>query len=170
MTMENLNVVVECWATAADEHGIWLISGTDAWRSAPIGADSEPHFEVELALASHEMDAPRLLHSTSWRPDGPSIVLTYIAVFPCSGPVLAQWPDARPVSADLLPTVGNPPPHGAAEVPVPRYIDVLHHALRHLTFLTQTDAPARAVLTGHWATHLAQLQPALAGMYESTDV
>lgn len=165
MTMENMNVVIECWPVAADEHGIWLVSGADAWRSPPIPADSEPHFEVELLIAGHDQQHPSLLHSTSWRPDGPTIVLTYIAVQPCAGLVRELWPGALPVSADLLPAVGNPPPHAAAEVPVPRYIDVLHHALRHLTFLTQTDATARAELTGPWATHLAHLTPSLAGMY-----
>lgn len=32
-----------------------------------------------------------------------------------------------------------------------------------------TDASARAALVGHWADHLAQLEPALAGMYEAGD-
>ena len=166
MTMEKMGCAIECWPVAADVHGIWLVSGGDAWRSPPVPADSEPHFDLELLIASQDGHRPSLLHSTSWRPDGPAIVLTYIAVFPCDGLVLDDWPGALPVSADLLPTVGNPPPHGAAEVPVPRYIDVLHHALRHLTFLTQTDATARAELTGHWATHLARLAPALSGMYQ----
>jgi len=165
MTMENMNCVIECWPTAADEHGIWLVSGGDAWRSSPIPADSEPHFEVQLLLAGQDEHPPVLLHSTSWRPDGPTIVLTYVAVLSCSGLVRDEWPAALPISAELLPTVGNPPPHGATEVPVPRYIDVLHHALRHLTFLTQSDAAAREALVGHWATHLATLEPALAGMY-----
>lgn len=169
MTMESMHAVVEVWPIAADEHGIWLVSGGDAWRSPAIGADSEPHWEVELLLATHEATRPALLHSTSWRPDGPTIVLTYVAVLECTDAVLSQWRGASPVSLELLPLVGNPPPHGAAEVPVPRYIDVLHHALRHLAFLTQTDASARAVLTGHWATHLAELQPVLAGMYADVE-
>ena len=167
MTMETLNVVVECWPVAADEHGIWLVSGSDAWRSPPIPASSEPHFEVELLIAANDQPQPALVHSSSWRPDGPHVVLTYVAVFETVGLVLDRWPGALPVSADLLPAVGKPYQHGAAEVPVPRYIDVLHHALRHLTFLTQTDATARAALTGYWAEHLAQLQPALSGMYEA---
>ena len=164
--MENANAVVEIWPVAADEHGIWLVSGQDAWRSPPIPADSEPHWEVSLILASQNESDPALLHSTSWRPDGPTIVLTYIAVLPCDGLVLDQWPHAQPISADLLPAVGNPLPHGAAEVPVPRYIDVLFHALRHCRFLLDTDATARDVLAGHWTTHLRMLEPALSGMYQ----
>jgi len=168
MFSEHMGLSVEVWPVAADEVGIWLLSGDDAWRSPRIPADSEPHFEVELLLAGHEMPTPALLHSTSWRPDGPNVVLTYVAVIPVVEVARAQWPSARPVTAGLLPAVGNPPPHGPADVPVPRYIDVLFHGLRHLRFLTDTDASARTVLTGHWATWLDEMQPALAGMYETT--
>lgn len=166
MTMEKMGCRVEVWPVAADEHGIWLVSGGDAWRSSAIPADGEPHFEVELLIAGHDVELPSLLHSTSWRPDGSAIVLTYVAVLPCDGLVLSRWPGARPISADLLPIVGKPPAHGPAEVPVPRYVDVLHHGLRHMTYLMQTDASARSALVGYWARHLAQLEPALAGMYE----
>jgi hypothetical protein len=167
MTMETMNCAVEVWPVAADEIGVWLVSGGDAWRSPPIPADSEPHFELELLLGSHEMDHPELVHSTSWRPDGPTIVLTYIAALPCSGLVRSRWPNALPVSADLPLSVGKPYVHAADEVPIPRYIDVLHHALRHLTYLISTDATAREALAGYWPDHLAQLEPALAGMYEA---
>lgn len=162
---ENMTVVAEIWPLAADEHGIWLISGGDAWRSYAIAADSEPHFEVELVLAGHDAGRPALLHSTSWRVDGPSTVLTYIAVFDCTGLVRGRWPGALPVAADLLPTVGNPLPHAAAEPPTPRYVDVLHHGLRHLRFLLDTDRSAQQALTGHWVEHLSKLTPVLAGMY-----
>ncbi len=80
--------------------------------------------------------------------------------------VRADWPHAMPVAADLLPEVGNPPPHGAAEVPVPRYVHVLYPGLRHLRLLRDTDKVAREALTGWWPQHLAALTPVLAGMYE----
>jgi hypothetical protein len=163
--METMSPVVEVWPLAADEFGIWLLD-SDAWRSPPIPASSEPHFEVEGVLHAKGVREVSLLHSTSWRPDGPHIVLTYVAVLHVDGLVRAEWPDAQPVSKDLLPSVGNPLPHQAAEVPVPRYIDVLHHGLRHLAFLLQTDSSARDELTGYWRQWLAELQPALAGMYD----
>jgi hypothetical protein len=165
MTMGMMTVVVEVWPLAADEHGIWLVSGTDAWRSAPIGADSEPHFEVELILAEVAGSDPVLLHSTSWRPDGPAMVLTYMAVLPTRGLVLDSWPAAQPVALELLGVVGNPLPHHPAEVPAPRYVDVLHHGLRHLAFLVSTDASVSNALTGLWTQWLEQMRPALAGMY-----
>ena len=67
--MEPMTTRVEVWPVAADELGIWLISGDDAWRpDLPVMADNEPHFDVELELASHHAkDSTTLLHSTSWR-------------------------------------------------------------------------------------------------------
>ncbi len=170
MMSEHMGAVVEVWPVAADEIGIWLASGGDAWRSPRIPADSEPHFEVESLLLAQGMGGATLLHSTSWRADGPTIVLTYIAVLPVDGLVRERWTGALPVSEDLLPTVGNPPPHGAAEIPIPRYVDVLHHGLRHLRFLLDTDATARQALTGHWVEHLTRLSPVLAGMYEAETI
>jgi hypothetical protein len=167
MTMESMNVVVECWPCAADRYGIWLVSGTDARRSPPIPSDSDPHFEIELLIAGRDTRSPIVLHSTSWRPDGPTIVLTYVAVLPCEGLVRDQWAGSMPVSEELIPAVGKPIPHGAAERPIPRYVDVLLHGIRHLRFLVDTDDAARGALLGYWAEHLAQLTPGLAGMYEA---
>lgn len=167
MMSEHMGAVVEVWPVAADEIGIWLASGRDAWRSPRIPSDSEPHFEVESLLLAHGMSAT-LLHSTSWRPDGPTIVLTYIAALPTNGLLVRErWASALPVSEDLFLAVGNPPRHGAAEIPIPRYVDVLRHGLRHLRFLLDTDGSAREALTGHWVTHLTRLSPAFAGMYEA---
>ncbi len=169
MTMEHMGVIVEVWPVAADQAGIWLLSGQDALRSDRIPSDSEPHWEVETLLGYEGQDKAALLHSTSWRIDGPHIVLTYMAVVAAADLVRADWPGAMPISDELLPTVGNPAPHGAAEVPAPRYVDVLMHGLRHLRFLLDTDAGAREVLTGRWTQHLAAMEPALAGMYLSQE-
>lgn len=165
MLSEHMGVRLEIWALAADKFGIWLLSGPDAWRSPRIPADSQPHFELETTLLEHGMPAPALVHSTSWRHDDPHVILTYVATFPVDDLVRDVWPDALPVSPKLLPAVGNPPPHGAAEPPTVRYLDVLHHGVRHLAYLRGTDASARDALSGHWVTHLERLEPALAGMY-----
>ena len=167
---EPMTVRVEVWPVAADSAGIWLVSGDDAWRDTlPVAADSEPHAEVELLVGAHGDVDPAdvlLLHSTSWRVDGPSVVLTYVAVLRRPGLVLDIWPDARPVGRELAEAVGKPPTHAAADVPVPRYIDVLLHALRHLRMLRDTDAVARNALDATWQRHLDDLAPALAGMYQ----
>jgi hypothetical protein len=158
---------VEVWPVAADSAGIWLLSGDDAWRPAlPVGADSEPHAEVELTLATHDAtEGVALIHSTSWRVDGPSVILTYVAVIRPRGLVLDEWPGALPVSTELAEAVGRPPTHGPTDAPTPRYIDVLSHAVRHLAFLRDTDATSRQALDQHWLRALEPMRPALASMY-----
>ena len=76
---EPMAVRVEIWPLAADENGIWLLSGGNAWRTGPIPADSEPLFEVKLLVSDHN---PRMkldvIHSTFWRVDGPEVILTWV--------------------------------------------------------------------------------------------
>ena len=164
---EPMSVRVEVWPVAADEIGLWLLSGEDAWRSGPVMADDEPHSEVEYTLSKHAAkDHTVLLHSTSWRVDGPHVVLTYMAVIDCPGLVRDDWPSALPISLDLADAVGKPLPYAPTEPPTPRYVDVLLHGLRHLRFLIETDTDNGAALGRHWDRHLAALSPALATMYE----
>jgi hypothetical protein len=165
--MEAMAARVEVWPVAADELGVWLVSGDDAWRpDLPVMADNEPHFTAEMELSRHGALEPAvLLHSTSWRVDGPAIVLTYLAVIGVEAYVRDAWPAARPVSLKLAQRVGKPHPHAAIDPPTPRYIDVLLHGLRHLRFLLDTDTSAADALTDSWPTHLRELEPALAGMY-----
>lgn len=169
---EPMTVYPEVWPVVADENGLWLISGCGPWRTAlPVGSDTDVHAEVELELTTNGVDLADvpLLHSTSWRPDGGSIILTYIAVVRCAGAVREVWPDAEPISPLLPGAVGRPLPHGAAEPPVPRYVDCLLHAIRHVAFLRDADATAAAALDGHWLRHLDGLRPALAGMYRDAE-
>ena len=178
---ELMTVTVEVWPLAADEAGIWLLSDGDAWRHGPVWADSDVHWEVQTLLFQNELDpasalfvevptvrpAAKVIHSTSWRPDGPTIVLTYMAVVKAEGYVLDTWPHAAPVTSALPAAIGKAPPHGAAEVPVPRVADVLLHGIRHLRWLAtdEGDAETAAALDGNWLRHLAPLRPALATMF-----
>lgn len=167
--LEKMGITVEVWPLAADEVGIWLISGGDAWRNGPVMYDSDLHFEVEMLLREHglSLDDVAVIHSTSWRPDGPAVVLTYMAVVTIGGYALDSWPDAAPVTPALPAAVGKAPPHGAADVPVPRWVDVPLHGIRHLAFLAGPDGDAEtaAALDGNWLRHLAPLRPALATMF-----
>jgi hypothetical protein len=167
---EPMTVRVEVWPVAADNIGIWLVSGGDAWRSRlPVMADNEPHAEVEYVLTEHDaLNDAVLLHSTSWRVDGPAIVLTYVAVIHSSGLVRDRWSGALPVSLSLTETVGRPPTNAPTEPPAPRYIDVLMHGLRHLRFLLDTDETNAAALNETWRRQLLSLDPALATMYSET--
>jgi hypothetical protein len=165
---EPMSIFVEVWPFAADDLGIWLVSGDDAWRpTLPVMADTEPHNDVEFELSDHgALDKVALLHSTSWRADGPHVILTYVAILNVTGSdVLADWPQARPVSPLLPSAVGHPPTHAAVEPPAPRYIDVMLHGIRHLSFLQHSDTTARSAMPNPWPQHLQGLEPALAGMY-----
>lgn len=159
----------EIWPIAVDKIGVWLLAA-DAWRTGePIQADSDAHADVLLELARHGLALGDLLeiHSTSWRHDGPSILLTYYAAVDCDGPVLEHWPHAQPIALDAAQAVGRAPSHGGLEAPAPRDVDVLLHALRHLRWRLDTDADAIATYADRplWRQHLATLAPALAEMY-----
>lgn len=164
----DMGVRVELWPLAADDIGIWHLPGVDPWRMATnVQADSTTHHEVDLMLASHGAEDASVIHQTSCRVDGPTFWCTYVAVIPTGGrAVLDLWPLAVGVTDEARKIAGPPIPHGAADPPTPRTFDVLWHALRHLAWLRDTDAPTSAALDDVWLRHLEPLVPALAGMYQ----
>jgi hypothetical protein len=163
-----MSVVAEAWPVAADEAGIWLISGTGAWYpDTEVMSDSLPHFEVELALHEHGIkDKPAAMHSTSWRVEGMNLVVAYMAVIRPINFVREEWPGALPITIEMSEMVGKPPTHAANEPPGPRHIDVLMHGLRHLRFLMDNDATIAAAMGDTWRRHLAPFTPVLATMYD----
>jgi hypothetical protein len=115
------------------------------------------------------LDATRVIHSTSWRPDGPFIVLTYVAVVGfTTDAVIDSWGGAKPIGLALADAVGPPQTNAANAPPIPRYVDVLLHAIRHLRFLLSEDSTVAAELDEAWRRHLDVLRPVLAGMYSET--
>jgi len=169
---ELMNVMVEVWPVAADETGLWLVSGEDAWRDGPVPADGDVHYMVESLMWYHRLAVRGgvMMHSTSWRPDGPHVVLTYIAAIRREGLVMDAWPEAVPITVELARAVGKPAPHGPTEPPVPRYIDVLFHALRHVKYLYDHDATNREAMGALWGQHLEPFEETLAGMYSERHV
>ncbi|WP_219504692.1 hypothetical protein [Nonomuraea ceibae] len=167
---ENMNVRVEVWPVIADEIGLWLASGLDAWRSGNVSYDLGPRDEVQYILDKHEIgERLQVIHSTSWRAENGHVILTYIAAIHCPDLARKSWPEAAPISPDLAVEVGKPTPTPPTGEPVPRYIDVLLHGLRHFRFLTLTDGPAREALGDRWRQYLQAFAPALSGMYEYPD-
>jgi hypothetical protein len=168
--MNLLTVRAEVWGLSADDEGIHLISGGDAWRSDSIPADTDPHWTVQQILRSHgALDAAKIVHSTSWRAEDDSVILTYVAALDCPD-VADHWPGAQLLSQALPEVVGIPLTHAADQPPTPRYVDVLLHALRHLRFLLDHDATAAAAFSEAWRMHLREFAPALAGMYAAEHV
>lgn len=159
-----MRVRVEVWPLAADEIGLWLVSGDDALRSGNVPSDGGPHAEVERLLAQRCLQA-ELLHSTSWRVGGPAIYLTYIAVVATRGRASTAHPTALLVGTPRPGPIVGPLMHGPTDPPAPSRTAVLLHGLRHLRFLLDTDGTVAAVLDRHWRHHLAPLEPALAAMY-----
>lgn len=187
--MEHMGVMIEAWPVAADQTSIWLLSGRDAWRPGQrLPADTTVHAEVELLLAGNGVDPAAVrgmrdishlvaLHSTSWRQIPGNVQMTYMAVIELDGLVREHWPEAMPVTELLPQAVGKPFVHGAVEVPQPRRVDVLLHALRdlawgleHLKFLDAEDATVTAALSDHWRRALAPFRPALSNMYRQHDI
>ncbi|GII01727.1 hypothetical protein Pta02_37350 [Planobispora takensis] len=167
---ETAKVRIEVWPVAADEIGLWLVSGLDAWRSGNVPYDTGPREEVQLILDQQNVgDSLRVIHSTSWRAEDGHVVLTYIAALNAPGLARQNWADATPISPELASSVGRPVPTPATGEPTPRHIDVLLHGLRHFRFLTLTDGPARDALGELWRQHLEAFAPALSGMYEYPD-
>jgi len=163
---DGLGVRVEVWPLAADAAGIWLIGGTEPWRSEPVPSAGDPHLAVTGLLAEHRvLDAAGLVHSTSWRVDRDDVVLTYLSVLRSSRRVRDDWPLAMSVRPEVVDSVGRPWASEPLEPPVPRPIDVLLHGLRHLRFLLDSDAGVRSALDETWRLHLEEFEPTLARMY-----
>ena len=174
----------EVWAVVADKNArIWLLGGCDrdAWMDGPVMADNSEHAMVQSILRQHGIDPGNpetgdpgdllMLHSTSWRPDGPRRIDTYVAAVKFDGVVLERWPDALPVTPDLYrdddEAPGRPPTHGATEEPVPRELDVLFHGLGHFKDQIKKNGTHRAALGEAWRVALEPFEETLAGMYET---
>ena len=163
---EHMGVRVELWLLAGDGTGIWLTSGGDAWRSARIDADQFIQSEVELLAHEYVPDVVlKVTHSSSWRQDKSGLIVTYVAIAEAPEFVQDRWPGALPLTTELLGEVGKPFPHAPNGAPLPRRVDVLMHAVRHLRFLRDTDAPTSAAMDANWKRHLEPFEPALACMF-----
>lgn len=169
---EPMTVWVEVWPVAADETGLWLLSGGKPWLDGPVMADNSEDFMAKSLLSEHGIAKDDLLwtHFTSWHPDGPRHVDTYLAVVDLDAAVACElWPHAAPITPDLYndPEVGKPPTHGATEEPAPRVLDVLYHALGHLKEQIRKNATTRAAVGEVWRVQLEPYEETLAGMYET---
>lgn len=171
-----MGVRLETWATMADETGP-VLHPDGAWYTGLLSADVPLHDVVKRQIVEHGIaieDAP-VIHSTSWRlseePSGEMVVvLTYVVVVDLpAGMTYAfeTWPGATPVGIETLGQHGYPKLHAPAEPPMDtRYVDVLHHALRHLAYLNQHDQKVRQVLSEDWKRYLGLLRPAIAALYD----
>jgi hypothetical protein len=114
-------------------------------------ADRQPG-EVVLAAARRYGLRPLLVHSTSWRLDGPRVVLTYVVAVERPGELNENLADEPVARADLArgDAMGPPPDIGVAQV--------LEHAFRHLSWLVKDDAAVRDALP-EWTAFLDGYEP-----------
>lgn len=113
--------------------------------------DVEHPVEVVDRIVNGLVDAPIVVHSTSWRREGPAVILTFLAVIrPEQVGEMATAPIER---SGLARSEARRAParigHG----------QVLEHALRHLAWLVQDDPAVAAKLSGGWRDALAGYVP-----------
>jgi hypothetical protein len=168
----DMGVRTEIWPIVADQRGMWLASGVLPWllrANIEAGDEDAIHADTELEIYRNGIDLSDVaaLHSTSWRP-GPGgwyAIFTYAVVIRQHDHVPARWRGAMPISRLLVDKVGRPLPQPATEPPIPRRVDVLMHALRHLRWLVDTDDTVGPPIDLQLGRHLDGFRPALAHMY-----
>jgi hypothetical protein len=127
----------------------------------PVHADSlhvgvppaaSPSQVVLETLSWYELE-PRVVHSTSWRHDGGRLVLTYLAVVEPTASLPPDTLEGVPVGrTDLARGEATAPPHDI------ELLQVIEHALRHLSWLV-VDDPAIAAALPDWQELLASYTP-----------
>jgi len=115
-----------------------------------VGEDEDP-VEVVRRLAGNLMGDPLLVHSTSWRRDRGSVILSFVVVNrDDQADHLAGTPIAR---AELARGAATGAPVAISDG------QVLEHGLRHLAWLVQDDEVVRTTLSDAWKTALGGYVP-----------
>ena len=155
-------VVVETWFLFCD-NGRWM--STAEVREAMASGD-HPH-RYAAAAADRAGVAGDVVHSTSWRMEAGSIVLTYIVI--SSRPLPGE---AYSVHDEHDHLGGTPPDHAgdpetADATLAPDGLGssaVLHHAIHHLALLARTNPSIISSLSRSALESLDRLAPAGAGV------
>ncbi len=115
-----------------------------------IGVDEDP-LEVVTRLSTNLMGPPLLVHSTSWRRDRGTVLLSFVVVIAeeqapeQSGIPIGRAALARS-TATAAPTAITPD-------------QVIEHGLRHLSWLAIEDETVRDTLSPGWRLALAEYVP-----------
>jgi hypothetical protein len=119
--------------------------GPAAWY-IEVGADDDP-MELVRRLSTDLFGAPTLVHSTSWRRNRGTVLLSFMVVIRDEqAPQYESVPIARAVLAR----------GGATDAPSGvRAEQVIEHGLRHLSWLATDDPAVSEALTSEWRRLLA---------------
>ena len=143
--------------------GIYWVRPRDqlSWQ-VQSDPDAEPSDVVASAVRELE-STPLVVHSTSWRFQGESLVLTYIAVI-SNGQVFTNGFETVGVThRDITRGSATAPPEGIGVE------EVIEHALRHLAWLARDDSSiARALPTG-WVEALEPFPEQPFSAYQLSD-
>lgn len=127
--------------TGPDGPAPWLIE---------LGETDHP-VEVVDRIVHDVIGPPRLLHSTSWRRDRASVILSFLVVVDQE---VAAGMESRPIGrAELARSRATAAPQSIGSN------QVLEHALRHLAWLAKDDPVVAAELTTPWHRALSDYVP-----------
>lgn len=116
-----------------------------------MGVGREPAELVLAAVARYEL-RPIVVHSTSWRSEPGRIVLSYVAAVEAPD-ALSPFLLAEPIGrTDLARGDATAPPSSIG------VLQVLEHALRHVSWLVRDDPAVRAALAA-WTGDLEAYVP-----------
>jgi hypothetical protein len=119
--------------------------GPAAWY-IEVGADDDP-MDLVRRLSTDLFGAPTLVHSTSWRRNRGTVLLSFVVVIRDEqAPQYEAVPIARAVLARG--TATDAPSGVRAE-------QVIEHGLRHLSWLATDDPAVNEALTPSWRRLLA---------------
>jgi hypothetical protein len=94
---------------------------------------------------------PLLVHSTSWRREGPAVLLSFVAVI---GPEQAHGMASEPIQrSELARSAATSAPATIA------HGQVLEHGLRHLAWLAEDDGVVAGRLSPAWRRAMADYVP-----------
>jgi hypothetical protein len=115
-----------------------------------LGATDHPVGVVDR-IVRENVGKPRLVHSTSWRHDADSVILSFVVVIDAD---LVGGMESAPIGrADLARSSATAAPADIA------HEQVIEHGLRHLAWLAVDDPVVAAELAGPWRTVLAGYVP-----------
>jgi CRP-like cAMP-binding protein len=145
--------VIEILPVFLRDGAIWGLRapGEMTLRVAATGG-GHPGDEVVKALRDYGIEV-LLVHSTSWRQEHGSLVITYLAVI--------QPSPGAPHELAVVPVRRSELARGSATGPPPSIETdhVVEHALRHLSWLSRDDPVVRHELDDAWREALAPYEP-----------
>jgi len=138
-----------------------LLTGPDGPQPWHIETSNDEHpLDLVRAMATSTMADIQLVHSTSWRWDRQSVVLSFLVVIAAEAiGAMDRIPIRR---ADLARSTAHQAP---AEIGSNQ---ILEHALRHLAWLAREDEVVAATLSEAWKTELMTYVPSPFQQLEKT--